>query len=146
MFGIDSILPWGVLSAGDRMLLVFQLSSALKKVHAQLLLHRDLKPENVMIDENNQVKLADFGGTKDQASINAGDNQTGVFSWGWADFQARQGKYSKESEVYSFACLAFYMLKGEALFTRKDEKAYLDNKTNINYASHNSYLLQGTLK
>jgi len=82
---IFSILPWGVLSAADRMLLVFQLSSALKKVHAQLLLHRDLKPENVMVDGEGNVKLADFGGTKDQASIDAGGNQTGVFTWGWAD-------------------------------------------------------------
>jgi len=82
---IFSILPWGVLSAADRMLLVFQLSSALKQVHAQLLLHRDLKPENVMVDGEGNVKLADFGGTKDQASIDAGGNQTGVFTWGWAD-------------------------------------------------------------
>jgi len=84
--GIVSILPWDVLSAADRMLLVFQLSSALKKVHAQMLLHRDLKPENVMVDGDGNVKLADFGGTKDQASIDAGGNQTGVFTWGWADF------------------------------------------------------------
>jgi len=83
--GILSILPWSELSAADRMLLVFQLSSALKKVHAQKLLHRDLKPENVMIDAQGNVKLADFGGTKDQASIDAGGNQTGVFTWGWAD-------------------------------------------------------------
>jgi len=31
---IFSILPWGVLSAADRMLLVFQLLSALKKLHS----------------------------------------------------------------------------------------------------------------
>jgi len=74
-----------VISAADRKLLVFQLSSALKKVHAQMLLHRDLKPENVMIDGEGNVKLADCGGTKDQASIDAGGNQTGVFTWGWAD-------------------------------------------------------------
>jgi len=84
--GIASILPWEVISAADRMLLVFKLSSALKKVHAQMLLHRDLKPENVMIDGEGNVKLADFGGTKDQASIDAGGNQTGVFTWGWADY------------------------------------------------------------
>jgi len=83
--GIVSVLPWGIMSAADRMLMVFYLSSALKVVHQHYLLHRDLKPENVMIDGEGQVKLADFGGTKDKAAIDAGGNQTGIFTWGWAD-------------------------------------------------------------
>jgi len=144
--GIFSILPWKVLSAAERMILVFKLSSALKKVHAEDLLHRDLKPENVMIDEEGDVKLADFGGTKDQASIDAGGNQTGLFTWGWADKQARDGKYSKTSEVYSFACLAYYMLTATPLFTRDKASTYENNTAEINYYYQDWALLQGTLK
>ena len=51
------------------MILVFELSSALKEVHSHDLVHRDLKPENLMVDEHGKIKLGDFGGTKDEASI-----------------------------------------------------------------------------
>lgn len=100
--------------------MVFEVSSALKLVHMLGLLHRDLKHENVMIDEKGHVKLADFGGTKDQESVDAGGQQTGLYTWGWADHKARAGEYSKESEVYSFACLGYFILFGEPLFSRDD--------------------------
>jgi serine/threonine protein kinase len=54
-----------------RMFYVFQLCSALKKVHEKLILHRDLKPQNLLLARNRTDKLllADFGGTKDERSI-----------------------------------------------------------------------------
>jgi hypothetical protein len=44
-----------------------------------------------MIDKNGNAKLADFGGTKQQESIETKANQTGLFTWGWGDAKARNG-------------------------------------------------------
>jgi len=38
-------------------------------MHGHGILHRDLKPQNIMLDAHLNVLLGDFGGTKDQESI-----------------------------------------------------------------------------
>jgi serine/threonine protein kinase len=46
----ESLKPW----AG-------QLCAALDYAHAEEVIHRDLKPANLMVDDQNRLKLADFG-------------------------------------------------------------------------------------
>ncbi|KAF6204096.1 hypothetical protein GE061_002436 [Apolygus lucorum] len=41
-----------------------QVFDALSYVHSKNIVHRDLKPENILLDENNEVKLTDFGFAK----------------------------------------------------------------------------------
>ena len=40
---------------------VAQLAEALLYLHQHHILHRDIKPENILLDHNNDIKLADFG-------------------------------------------------------------------------------------
>lgn len=43
---------------------IYKLFGALNHMHAQGIVHRDIKPENIMIGDNGELKLIDFGLSK----------------------------------------------------------------------------------
>jgi 5'-AMP-activated protein kinase, catalytic alpha subunit len=38
-----------------------QILSGIEYLHKNRICHRDLKPENLLLDENNNIKIVDFG-------------------------------------------------------------------------------------
>jgi len=52
----NAVMTWDMLHP-----IVLQLCDALNYAHRQKIVHRNLNPANVMMDENYQLKLADFG-------------------------------------------------------------------------------------
>ena len=61
---IDEYCDEHRLSIKARLGLFLQVLDAVEYAHRQLVLHRDLKPGNVLVDEQGQVRLLDFGVAK----------------------------------------------------------------------------------
>lgn len=49
------------LSVRDRLTLFQKVCSAVEYAHRNFVVHRDLKPGNILVDQNGEVKLLDFG-------------------------------------------------------------------------------------
>jgi len=57
----DYIVKLGRLSEEDARKFIRQIVSALEYCHSFLIIHRDLKPENLLLDDQLNVKISDFG-------------------------------------------------------------------------------------
>lgn len=91
-----------------------QLTQALCYVHKSGLIHRDIKPANILIDEQNQVQLSDFGIAKLPLSEHS---QTG-FGMGSKNYMSPEQQESAKhvqpaSDIYSLGVLAYRMLTGQ---------------------------------
>lgn len=57
----DYIVERGRLSEAEARRFFQQIISGVEYCHKHMIAHRDLKPENLLLDENSNVKIADFG-------------------------------------------------------------------------------------
>jgi serine/threonine protein kinase, bacterial len=90
----------------------------LAAAHRAGLVHRDVKPENVLISDEGEVKIADFGLVRAVAA--AGITSTSVIL-GTAAYlspeQVRDGNAGPRSDVYSSGILTYELLTGRTPFT-----------------------------
>lgn len=89
----------------------------LAEAHRAGLVHRDIKPENVLISDDGEVKLVDFGLVR--AIAEAGITSTSVIL-GTASYlspeQVAAGPTGPRSDVYSAGIMAFELLTGTTPF------------------------------
>ena len=100
-----------------------QIISGIEYSHRLKIVHRDLKPENVLLDDDLNVKIADFGLSNE---ISDGDFLT--TSCGSPNYAApeviRGGVYAgPEIDVWSSGVILFVMLCGRLPFEDEDVQA-----------------------
>jgi beta-lactam-binding protein with PASTA domain/predicted Ser/Thr protein kinase len=99
--------------------IIADICAALEFSHRHGIIHRDIKPGNVMITQNGQVKVMDFGIARALASGATTMTQTSAVI-GTAQYlspeQARGESVDARSDVYAAGCVLFELVIGQPPF------------------------------
>lgn len=95
-----------------------QLTSAISHAHANGLIHRDVKPQNILIDKKGNVKITDFGIAMALSATSLTQTNSILGSVQYiSPEQARGGKATKKSDIYSLGIVMFELLTGQLPFS-----------------------------
>jgi len=100
---------------------LLQVCEALAYIHAHGLVHRDLKPSNIMVDEDRQVRLMDFGLAKflaDDAGVTLDGRMVGTFRY-MPPEQILGEPLDGRSDLYSLGVILYELLSGRPPFDAK---------------------------
>lgn len=106
----------GRISWGEAAQLLLPVMDALAAVHAKGIIHRDVTPDNIVIDEDGNAKLLDFGA----ARYSMGDKSRSldiVLKHGYAPKEqyTRHGRQGAYTDVYSLAATFYSVITGRLL-------------------------------
>lgn len=107
-------------------MIIWQLTFALEHAHQKGIVHRDIKPENIMISNDGQIKLMDFG----IATVGSEESMTeaGVLMGSLAHISPEVIKGHKAtvaSDIYSLSTVFFWLLTKQLPFNGDSPHALL---------------------
>ena len=108
----------GIFPERDALNVMIAVLDVMQFVHEKQIVHRDLKPSNIMIRDNGDICLLDFGIAKDM-SANGKKTTVGsvIGSDGYMSPEQAMGlDIDYRSDIYALGCVLYFMLTGTHAF------------------------------
>ena len=110
--------------------LLAQAAEALSAVHAAGYIHHDVNPNNFLVDQENHLKLIDFGlAVPNIPAFRRPGNRTGMLQY-MAPELVRREPTDEKIDVFSFGILAFELLTNKLPFGGGTNLAQMTQKFN----------------
>ncbi len=131
MTDLNKLIQYRKLTEEHLEYFTYQILKGLKALHSVNVIHRDLKPSNILINENCDLKICDFGlareGNNDDNNSDESTSNIGFLTeyvatrWYRApEIMLNVSQYTCAIDIWSVGCILAEMLTGEALFPGTD--------------------------
>jgi serine/threonine-protein kinase len=124
--------PWAPRQAAE---LVATLAGALQHAHNRGVIHRDLKPANILLDEDSQPHITDFGLAR--LLDTAGMTQSGAVMGTPAYMAPEQAKGQKDvgpcTDVFGLGAILYQLLTGRPPYQGPNARTTMQHAAQVNY-------------
>jgi len=128
---LRTILDEGRIPQDRAILIAIGVLDALEYIHAHGVVHRDLKPENIMVDDEDNIKLIDFGIASDTAARRLTyANFTATLGTPnyIAPEQVKGKRGDARTDIYSMGVILYEMLTGKLPFSGPTPMAAMNDR------------------
>lgn len=107
----------GSLTLSEAIDIMLQLTDGMAHAHDSYIVHRDLKPQNIMIQDDGQIKITDFGIAMALNSTQLTQTNSVMGSVHYLPPEQAAGKGTTiKSDIYSMGIIFYELLTGELPF------------------------------
>lgn len=112
----DRLRREGRLTPREAIIIIDAILSALQTVHRSGIIHRDLKPDNILLGDNGQIKLADFGLARAVSSSTTTKTLIGTVGYVAPELVTRS-ETDARTDLYTVGIVFYEMLTGHPPYT-----------------------------
>uniref|UniRef100_A0A8C2BIL2 Mitogen-activated protein kinase kinase kinase n=1 Tax=Cyprinus carpio TaxID=7962 RepID=A0A8C2BIL2_CYPCA len=100
------------------------IASGMNYLHIHKIIHRDLKSPNVLVTQNDNMKISDFGTSKELSDKSMKMSFAGTVAW-MAPEVIRNEPVSEKVDIWSFGVVLWELLTGEIPYKDVDSSAII---------------------
>ncbi|MEG0509565.1 MAG: serine/threonine-protein kinase, partial [Eubacterium sp.] len=109
----DLVLKYGNIDESIVIFWMEELAEILYYLHSQSVIHRDIKPGNIMLNDEGQLKVIDFGLARDFAEKDGVDSRViGTLSHTPPERYIRKNA-NEQTDIYGYGSTLYFLLTGE---------------------------------
>lgn len=131
---VSRLVQEGPLTEQEAQAMIRSLLQGVEYIHSKHVVHANLQPENILLADDLNVKIADFGSAVD-LEINEpfGSRSTNAI-YTAPEVILGQDPYDTSADMWTIGCVAYYMLTGESPFDEATKRRAMHRVLRAEYS------------